>query len=58
MLEKLAISRQNKGHLESDQESGSVSNVSTNLKEEEPPRIGKLRFLKSGKVVMRIQLPG
>ena len=24
----------------------------------EAPRIGKLRFMKSGKVVMRIQLPG
>jgi hypothetical protein len=41
---------------ESDPESSSA--ISTNLKHEEPPRIGKLRFMKSGKVVLRVQLPG
>ena len=34
--------------------------VSTNLKsqKQEPPKIGKLRVMKSGRIVMRLQMPG
>lgn len=39
-------------------ESDSGSAVSTNLKEQQAPTIGKLRVMKSGRVIMRIQLPG
>ena len=43
------------GHLSSDGENIEEDNLNTDV---HPPKIGKLRVMKSGKIVMRIQLPG
>ena len=63
-LVQLFSDRHHRGKTErSDGNSVDQSNEEMDLGKEdedyiEPPRIGKLRVMKSGRVVMRIQLPG